>query len=50
MRGHINFTAYIRKACLPCTNDNCLTQYLTQKNMTTGQETPEERCRIESKV
>ena len=46
--GFVNYTAFIRPVCLPCTDDNCLSQYLLQQNLTTGNENATERCRIES--
>ena len=50
MGGHVNYTAFIRPVCLPCVENNCLGSYLQQQGMLTGNETPEERCQIESKL
>ena len=47
--GWVDYTAYIRPACLPCSNSSCVAGFLKNKRLLNHDISDEERCKVESK-
>ena len=47
--GWVDYTAYIRPVCLPCSNSSCVAGFLKNKQLLNDNISDEERCKVESK-